>query len=78
MLVCSSAVVASAGWTGPSGAVGHSFAASGGGMECCDRVVRLGGVNQEDDLAMVGSQTTNDPRPASAGGQTQTGLRPAG
>jgi hypothetical protein len=50
----------------------------GGGMEWCDRVVRLGGVNQEDDLAMVGSQTTNDPRPASAGGQTQSGLRPAG
>jgi len=39
-------------------------------MEWCDRVVRLGGINQEDDRAVEG-QTTNDLRPARWGSDTK-------
>jgi hypothetical protein len=50
-VIVGSSAVASAGWTGPGGAVGHSFATSLVAWSVATGLVRLGGVNQEDDLA---------------------------
>jgi len=75
--VCSPAPVASASGQARVRAVGHSFAASGGGMEWCDRGgpagrgqsrrrPRQGWVRQQTIRAQPGDlgQTQNDPRPA--------------
>ena len=65
-------------WTGPGWGYRSFLRRVRGGMEWCDRVLRLDGVNQEDDLAVVGGQTQNDPRPAGIGGQTENGPRLVG
>jgi hypothetical protein len=54
VIVCSSAV-ASAGVDRPEWGCRSFLRRVGGGMEWCDRVVRLDGVNQEDDRAWLGS-----------------------
>ena len=85
--VCSRAGASSAGGQAPGWAAGHSFA-----RWCWHgvvrQVVRLGGINQEGDRAVEGSdnkrsapsrmegQTQSGPRPAGLCGQTESGPRP--